>query len=80
MRSLAIVFIFIAYLGFSQTEIDSATVRKLNTYQFGGVYKSAVSLNVGGVTGIAGFSYDYFISDHWRFQAGSWIPGNWIWF
>jgi hypothetical protein len=75
MRSLAIVFIFITSLGFSQTEIDSATVRKLNTYQFGGVYKSAVSLNVGGVTGIAGFSYDYFINDHWRFQAGLGFPG-----
>ena len=51
-------------------EIDSATVNKLNKYHFGGVYKSAVSFNLGGVTGLAGFTYDYFMSQHWRFEAG----------
>ena len=65
-----IVFLVVAITSWAQTEIDSATVKKLNTYQFGGVYKSAVSVNGGGVTGFAGFTYDYLLNQHWRLEAG----------
>lgn len=66
---IVITLLFVGTISSAQ-EIDSATVRKINKYHFGGVYKSAVSLNLGGVTGFAGFTYDYFMSQHWRFEAG----------
>lgn len=64
---------FIALLfstGLWSQEIDSATVRKLNTYQFGGVYKSSISANLGGVTGFGGFTYEYLMGPHWQVEAG----------
>jgi hypothetical protein len=66
--------------GFSQVEIDSATVKKLQGYEFGGVYKSALSLNVGGVTGIAGITYDLLIAKKMGFEIGAGYLGGGIGF
>ncbi|MCB9223485.1 MAG: hypothetical protein R2780_05040 [Crocinitomicaceae bacterium] len=64
----AVISLLIALNCFGQ--IDSATTEKLNTYQFGGIFKSAVSVNLGGVTGFGGITYDYFLGSHWRLEAG----------
>lgn len=50
--------------------IDVAEVSELQQYEFGGVYRSAVSINAGGVGGLVGVSYEALLSQRWRFEMG----------
>ncbi|MBD3638724.1 MAG: hypothetical protein HUJ25_15330 [Crocinitomicaceae bacterium] len=61
---------FCTVLSFAQVEVDSATTAKLQATQMGNMYRGAVSFNAGGVTGIFGVTYDYFITNHWRLESG----------
>jgi hypothetical protein len=59
---------------FSQVEIDSAETAKIQSFQTGGLYRSAVSANFAGVAGVIGVSYDYLLSQHWSFEVGGGFP------
>lgn len=61
---------------FSSAQIDTAEVRKLQKYEFGGVYKSSVSANFLGLGGAVGISYDYLLSPHWRLEVGTGWKGT----
>jgi len=77
---LFICFIILSFQGIAQVEIDSATVRKLQGYEFGGVYRSALTFNIGGVTGIAGVTYDVLIAKKMGFEIGGGFLGGGVGF
>jgi hypothetical protein len=66
---------FVSSISFSQVEIDSAETAKLQGFQFGGLYRSAISANAGGVSGLVGITYDLLLSKHWNFEIGGGYPG-----
>lgn len=74
-KFLSIIFIIAFTHSFAQETIDSAEVKKLQSYEFSGVFRSAVSANFGGIAGIIGVSYDFFMSEHWGFEIGGGYPG-----
>jgi len=45
--------------------------KELNKMEFGGVFRSAISLQGGGKVGFVGASYDLFLSPRWRFGIGA---------
>lgn len=69
------MFLFIAGHCFSQVELDSARVNDLKNFEFGGLYRSAISANFSGVTGLVGVSYDALLSKKWSVELGGGFPG-----
>jgi hypothetical protein len=59
----------------AQLEIDSTTVKKLNKYDFGGVYPSTISGTIGGVCEWGGVTYDLILSPQWALEVGGGIVG-----
>jgi hypothetical protein len=76
MRRLILFLLLLSSaLTYSQTELDSAGLKDLKSYEFAGVFRSALSANFGGVSGVIGITYDVLLSEHWGFEVGGGYPG-----
>lgn len=71
---LLILVALIQFTSMAQNEVDSATVAKLKKQEFGGIYKSSISANVGGTSGIIGGSFEHFVNPHLQFEIGAGFP------
>ena len=72
--NILIVFLSVQLSVMAQTEVDSATVAKLQSQEFGGIYKSSISVNVGGTSGIIGGSFEHFVNPHLQLEVGAGFP------
>lgn len=72
------VFIILLILGLNdwgQAQVDSSLHNDLKAFELNGLYRSAVSANFSGVTGLIGLSYDVLLSKKWAFEIGGGFPG-----
>lgn len=74
MRTLFLTMVLCCFEIVSHAQLDTNRVRELQKFEFEGVYRSTISVNVGGVTGIVGVSYDVLLSRHWQFECGLGFP------
>ncbi len=74
-KSMIIFLMMLGVHSFGQVEMDSARVNDLKNFEFGGLYRSAVSANFSGVTGLIGGTYDVLLSKNWAFEVGGGFPG-----
>lgn len=64
---------FFSFLGYGQEiRLEKEERRKM---EFAGVFKSSVSLELGGKSGYAGVSYDLLLTEKWRLGLGVGYPG-----
>ncbi len=71
---LLIAMTFSCLFSWGQNEIDSATVADLKSTEFGGLYKSSISVNVGGTSGFIGGSFEHFVNPHLQLEIGGGFP------
>lgn len=74
MRGLIAGIIIFCFGCIAHSQIDTNRVRQLQKFEFEGVYRSTLSVNIGGVAGIIGVSYDVLLSRHWQFECGLGFP------
>ena len=76
MKRIVLVCLFLAGIAYAQ---DSLEIRlddeQRDKMEFAGVFKSSISLELGGKSGFAGVSYDLLLSRKWRLGLGAGFLG-----
>ncbi|UKN02895.1 hypothetical protein K6119_05125 [Paracrocinitomix mangrovi] len=72
----ALSILFITSTSIGQVGLDSTRVNDLKKFEFGGLYRSTVSFNLGGVTGWGGLTYDVLLSNNVGFEVGGGYLGG----
>lgn len=76
MKLLLSVFLFFSSFAFGQDSlIIDLNKEERKKMEFAGVYKSSLSLELGGKSGYTGVSYDLLLSRKWRLGLGIGYPG-----
>lgn len=73
MKLFWFVFLFYPFIVLSQIiDVPAEDIKKM---EFEGIYKSSISLELGGKSGLVGVSYDLLLSPRWRFGVGGGYSG-----
>jgi hypothetical protein len=76
MRTILLLFTLSISTAFAQEDSLSREKEKIQDFQ--GIKRNSISLNIGGVTGFAGFTYEYLVSPRWNLEFGGGYIGGGI--